>query len=297
MATVRPGIYLEDYRPVRSQFRVGRRDPVRSVIVVHTAESGTDLDGPDPKAEGVANFIRNRSDAGSYHLLGDTDSIIQLVRFENEAYHDRTGSNRWAIGISLAMNAGDWPRLTPQRRTDLVATAAQMAGIAADWLEARGLERPQARLLTKLESDRVGACGFVTHAARDSGRRTDPGPAFPWTEFFEYYSKGSGSVTVDEIKELQQAVCLAGFARAWWHDPDDPPRVAVDNFGAHARYVDGEYGRTTREDVLRAVRAAGEAVPVDAGTVRKAGLWDRFVRATSETASLAEIARTEGARQ
>ena len=39
MATVRDGIYLEDNPPARSQFRVGRRDPVKSVIVVHTADA------------------------------------------------------------------------------------------------------------------------------------------------------------------------------------------------------------------------------------------------------------------
>ncbi|MEL6983709.1 MAG: N-acetylmuramoyl-L-alanine amidase, partial [Actinomycetota bacterium] len=115
MAIVRDGIYLEDNPPARSQFRVGRRDPVKSVIVVHTAESGTDLSGPDAKAEGVASFIRGRSDAGSYHLIGDSDSIIQLIRFDNEAFHDRTGSNRWAIGISLAMNAADWSGLPAAR--------------------------------------------------------------------------------------------------------------------------------------------------------------------------------------
>ncbi len=133
MATVRDGIYLEDNPPVRSQFRTGRRDPVKSVIVVHTAESGTERAGPDSKAEGVASFIQRRSDAGSYHLIGDSDSIIQMIRFDNEAFHDRTGSNRWSIGISLAMNAADWPGLTSGRRTELVRTAGQMAAIAAAW--------------------------------------------------------------------------------------------------------------------------------------------------------------------
>ena len=174
-------------RRARSQFRVGRRDPVKPIIVVHTAESGTDRSGADPKAENVANFIRGRSTAGSYHLVGDADSIIQLIRFDNEAFHDRTGSNRWAIGISLAMNAGDWPSLSASRRAEFVATAGQMAAIAARWLRDRGLELPEPRLLTKTESDRLDASGFISHARRDPTRRSDPGAGFPWTSFFAAY--------------------------------------------------------------------------------------------------------------
>lgn len=209
MAIVRSGIYLEDNPPARSQFRVGRRSSVRSVIVVHTAESGTDTQGADPKAENVANFIRGRSTAGSYHLVGDADSIVQLVDFNNEAFQDGTGSNAWAIGISLAMNAGDWPRLSAARSTELVTTAAQMAAMAATWLRGRGLDAPAARLLTKAQSDSSSASGFISHALRDPSRRTDPGPAFPWTQFFAIYQQilADGNVRVaeeDPITELQR---------------------------------------------------------------------------------------------
>lgn len=189
MATVRDGIYLEDNPPARSQFRVGRRAPVKPVIVVHTAESGTDRSGPDPKAENVARFIASRSNAGSYHLIGDADSIIQLVRFENEAFQDGTGSNRWAVGISLAMDAGDWPTLGAERRTQFVTTAAQMAYLAASWMNDNGLPFPEPRRLTKAESDRSDANGFISHARRDPTRRTDPGPGFPWTDFFRRYQQ------------------------------------------------------------------------------------------------------------
>lgn len=187
-AAVRDGIYLEGNAPARSQFRVGRRDPVKPVIVVHTAESGTDRSGPDPKAEAVASFIQRRSDPGSYHLIGDADSIIQLIRFDNEAFHDHTGSNRWSIGISLAMNAADWGTIPAARRDELIGTAGQMAAIAARWLQDRGLEPPAPQLLTKAESDRPDASGFISHARRDPGRRSDPGAGFPWPLFFTAYA-------------------------------------------------------------------------------------------------------------
>jgi hypothetical protein len=212
MATVRDGISLEDNPPVRGQFRVGRRDPVKPVIVVHTAESGTDRSGPDPKAEGVASFIRNRTDPGSYHLIGDADSIIQLIRFDNEAYHDRTGSNRWSIGISLAMNAADWPSLSGTRREELVATAGQMAAIAATWLKGRGLQVPEPRLLTKVESDRLDATGFISHARRDPSRRSDPGAGFPWTDFFRSYQQAltDGGIEPDRDTLVRQLQALVG---------------------------------------------------------------------------------------
>ena len=212
MAIVREGIYLEDNPPVRSQFRIGRRAPVKPVIVVHTAEGGTDRVGPDPKAENVANFIRTRNDAGSYHLLGDSDSIIQLVRFENEAFQDGTGSNRWAIGISLAMNAADWAGLPSARRDQFVATAGQMAAMAATWLADRGLALPEPRLLTKAESDRASASGFISHARRDPTRRSDPGRDFPWTDFFRSYQQALSDTGVQPDRDalIRQLQALVG---------------------------------------------------------------------------------------
>ena len=264
MATVRDGIYLEDNPPNRSQFRVGRREPVKPVIVVHTAESGTDLSGPDPKAEAVANFIRTRTTAGSYHLIGDADSIIQLIRFDNEAFQDRTGSNRWAIGISLAMNAADWPDLPSARRDQLVSTAGQMAAIAAEWLEARGLGPPQPRLLTKTESDRAGASGFISHARRDPTRRTDPGAGFPWTAFFQKYQQflSDGGVEPDRdtlIRQLQALVgtdadgivgplTIAALNRNWLgRDESFDPSVA-DTFVNNPRVVEWVQTRMNARD-------------------------------------------------
>lgn len=264
MATVRDGIYLEDNPPARSQFRVGRRDPVKSVIVVHTAESGTDRAGADTKAEGVASFIQRRADAGSYHLIGDSDSIIQLIRFDNEAFHDRTGSNRWSIGISLAMNAADWSGLTASRRDELVTTAGQMAAIAARWMRDRNLALPEPRLLTRTESDRAGASGFISHARRDPGRRTDPGAAFPWTDFFQKYQQAlsDGGFEPDRdtlIRQLQTLVgttpdgivgplTLAALNRNWLgNDASWDPSV-VDTFVNNPRLVEWVQTRINARD-------------------------------------------------
>lgn len=290
MAIVRPGIYLEQNRPRRSQFRVGRREPVRSVIVVHTAESGTDRFGADPRAENVARFIRDRSDPGSYHLLGDADSIIQLVRFDNEAFQDATGSNRWAIGISLAMNAADWPTLTTSRRTQFTDTAAQMAAIAARWLDDRDLPVPEARQLTKSQSDRRDASGFISHARRDPARRTDPGAGFPWTDFFRRYQQYVSNVGIvigrDElIRQLQRLVGATpdgivgpntrrALNRNWLGRDDSFDSSVADTFTNNPRLiewvqtrvnsvdgfsltVDGRFGAATEEAVTELLNRGG----------------------------------------
>lgn len=250
MAVVAPGIYLEENRPARSQFRAKRRSPIRSVIVVHTAESGTDFVGVDQKAENVARFIRDRKDPGSYHLIGDADSIIQLVRFDAEAYQDGTGSNRWAIGISLAVNAADWPKMTAARRLQFVDTAAQMAAIAARWLQSQGLPAPHAVQLSRADSDRPDACGFISHGRRDPTRRSDPGPGFPWDRFFERYRaylNQTGGLTVADLTALEtQTMDLQRLLISWGVD--------LGESGPNDDGVDGDPGEVTvrgATDLLR----------------------------------------------
>lgn len=172
--------------PTRSQYRKGRRSDPSPVIVVHTAQSGTDMAGADPKAEGVADYIRRRSTAGSYHLLGDADSVLQLVRFSDEAYHVMGGYNRSTIGISLAINAEDWPKMTAERRGQFVHTAASMAAYGGHWHFMQGRVPPPAKFLTKAEVD-AGETGITSHGRLDPGRRSDPGPMFPWRAFLRRY--------------------------------------------------------------------------------------------------------------
>lgn len=98
------GVYLEDNPHVETQFR-DREQSLRSVIVVHTAGTEGSAGDPDERAENTASFIQSRETFGSYHLLGDTDSILQLESFDKAAYHDASGSNEWSLSISLAILA------------------------------------------------------------------------------------------------------------------------------------------------------------------------------------------------
>lgn len=186
------GAYLVDRRVTR-QYRTVRRAEVNGQITLHTAESILDLIGADAGAENVANFIATRPDYGSYHQIGDRDSIVVLAPFEFETWHDATRypdgtrANSRSVGISLAMEAKDWPKLSAEHRGQLLWTMVAMAVDAARWYrDVHGIVVP-ARRLTKGESDR-GVPGFIGHGHRDPKRRRDPGAEFPWAEFLALYA-------------------------------------------------------------------------------------------------------------
>ena len=178
--------YLNDHPPKQRQFRPRRQAP-SGVVVIHTAESSPDWSPPDTGAESVARFIQNRSDYGSYHILCDSDSRIRLVEFDCEAYGDGTGSNPHAVHVSAATRADAWAKASPEWRLATVRQMAEGAAVYAKWLkEHHGIALP-ARRITRAESDRK-VPGFLSHAERDPGRRSDPGKDFPWDAFLSAYA-------------------------------------------------------------------------------------------------------------
>ncbi len=172
--------------PRRSQYRVGRRATPTGAIAVHTSEWRPDPYGNDTAAEATARFIQVRSDPGSYHDLVDSDSIIHLVDYENEAYHDGTGGNRWSIGISAATQAARWNSMPQWWIDKIITNLAQAAANANTWLLANGYPGCPPRLINASQY-RNGEAGFISHAAIDPYRRTDPGADFPWGQFLSEY--------------------------------------------------------------------------------------------------------------
>jgi len=178
--------WLDDHPPESSQFRRPRREAPSGVVVVHTAENTPDFVAFDGGAESVANFVRTRSDPGSYHDLVDSDSCINLVGYDAEAYHDGTGSNRHSYGVSVATRADVWPVAPKAWRDGAVHQAAAAASRYAHWLhDRRGILIP-ARRINRVESE-MRIPGFISHAERDPARRTDPGRSFPWAQFLAHY--------------------------------------------------------------------------------------------------------------
>ena len=168
--------YLLEHPPARSQFRTIRRAKPTGTIVLHSAENAADIRPPDDGAERIARFIQGRSDPGSYHVICDQDSQIQLIPFSYEAFHDGTGSNPWSIGLSLALRASDWGTLTDHQRLWYMASLATAARDASNWLHDRYRITVPVRRLTKSSQRQPGFC---THMDRENwegspGRRSDP---------------------------------------------------------------------------------------------------------------------------
>lgn len=207
--------YLIDNPPRIRQFRLPRRATPSGVVVVHTAESFPDEVGPDAGAENVARFIRDRTNFGSYHDLCDSDSIIHLVPYDAEAFHDGTGSNQHSYGVSAATQAAVWAKRSPEWRDATVRNMARASARYARWLKAHGGPAIPARRISRAQSE-TRAPGFISHAERDPARRSDPGAGFPWDDFLAYYAEEFGSAsrkdwwfdmaTTEEIAELQAAV-------------------------------------------------------------------------------------------
>jgi hypothetical protein len=189
--------YLVDNPPRIQQYRP-RRAALWPVIGVHTAESFPDETGLDTGAENVARFIRDRTNYGSYHCLSDSDSRIQLVPFDQAAYHIGThGLNDRTIGISAATQAARWDDLDDDYRDAMVRNMARDAADAARWLKAKhGLTVPARRIT--LAQALNGQAGFLAHGDADPDRRADPGASFPWTLFLATYADLMGGTDPED---------------------------------------------------------------------------------------------------
>jgi hypothetical protein len=249
--------WLRDNPPVRSQFRSPRRlhlspKPGRltGCTVLHTAESVADLVGPDASAEGVARFIRNRTDPGSYHDLVDRDSTVQLVRYGDEAFQDGTGSNPWAMSISWALKAADWPRLSTKQRDEYLLQGAVAFRRQQAWLRLHLHPTTPLRRISKPLSD-AGAAGFISHGERDPGRRSDPGRDFPWARWFQVL----GSKEDDDMTPEQDAMLRQVHAELTRREPHRLPEVEPDPAKRHHDTLFG-WVLNAQTDANRAQRAA-----------------------------------------
>lgn len=207
--------YLQENPPASPQFRCPRRERPSGVVCVHTAENTPDYVAFDGGAEAVAGFISRRSDPGSYHDLVDSDSIVNLVPYHCEAYHDGTGSNRHSYGVSAATRADVWLFAPVEWRNACVRNMARAAANYAAWLTAEyGIVIP-ARRITRSESE-ARMPGFISHAERDPVNRSDPGAGFPWDQFLAEFAHltSQGSVVEDDMPPAPDS-CIDSTGRLW----------------------------------------------------------------------------------
>jgi len=202
--------YLDEHPPARSQFHCPRRSTPSGVIVVHSAENFPDLVPADGGAEAIARFTVNRTDkAGSYHDICDSDSVVNLVRYECEAFHVAVFNMNWhSYGVSAACRADDWPTYPAAWRSATLDNMAASCRRYASWLQhLRGVTIP-ARRITVAQA-RAGVPGFISHGELDPARRHDPWGHLTlaqqdalWADLLRRFAAGIGHVPVTHIPPL-----------------------------------------------------------------------------------------------
>lgn len=228
--------YLLDYNPGTPQYTYPRRggDQLSGTCIVHTAECAMDLDGDDQSAEVCASFIANRADYGSYHRLVDSDSIIDMVPFEYEAWQD-SETNNWAVGISAAVQAGRWNEIPAERRDRIYRNMGAAAAEFVRHMAGKGVTVPLRRISGAEARNRVP--GFCAHG--DSGLyRSDPGAQFNWALFFDYTAQAlAGGITPQgTITPVQE-----------------------DDMAADTEFISKDGKKVTLQELLNSIDAKAEA--------------------------------------
>lgn len=142
-------------------------------IILHDAEGGTDLVGVDMGAENVAQFICTRTSPGSYHILTDRDSIIRMAPLDYEVWQD-VASNPYTVGISVAWNKADLPRMTYSQRLSFYVPFAKAVLDTIAWFKrVKGITVPIGGFISRADI-LAGRPGLSTHSRMDPSRRSDP---------------------------------------------------------------------------------------------------------------------------
>ena len=143
--------YLLDNPNRTQQYRIPRRNRLSGMVGIHTAEGAMDTVGTDTGAENVASFIVGRSDYGSYHVIVDSDSTVNMAPDHAETWHIGADAHNWhSWGISAACRTVDWDpnsewtKATIGRMGAAIAAFWQRNGFDVDALADRWLTREQA---------------------------------------------------------------------------------------------------------------------------------------------------------
>ena len=138
-------------------------------VLVHTTESIMDNVGPDTGAENVSAYIARRREYGSYHVIVDSDSIVNLLPDSYVAYHcAQSGYNGVTWGISLACRSID---LDVNNEWTKRAIGNAAMAIHAFWSR-NGINPVEAaRFIPAIETQ--SRPGLTTHGDAQPGDRSD----------------------------------------------------------------------------------------------------------------------------
>lgn len=150
-------------------------------------------------AESSINWLVNPGARASAHLvIGADGGITQLVAFNREAWHagrsrwaGRVGLNKFSIGIELD-NPGVLTRRVsgwftywgdPVDDNNVVEAVHKNGGALQGWHTYSGEQLEAAMEAANLLVQRYGLKDVLGHEDVASGRKIDPGPAFPMRSF------------------------------------------------------------------------------------------------------------------
>lgn len=152
-------------------------------IVLHCTDGA---EGPNKAEDGAAELasLPDNSRKRSVHWFVDTDSIVQCVPVECEAWHAGGNANRYGEGIELCGRASQTPaQWMDAASLPMLMLAARLVRVRADALSI------PIRFLTATQL-RAKMSGITTHAEVSRAfpadtTHTDPGAGFPLTDFLD----------------------------------------------------------------------------------------------------------------
>ena len=162
------GYYLFDHPQAVQQYHPTRNSRWSGGVLIHTAENVMDSVGPDTGAENVASYITRRTDYGSYHILADSDSVIEMLPPTATAFHcAASGYNSTTVGVSYACRTVD---LNPESAwfrsaTDLITK------VLVRWWRENGFDPRAAKFIPA--ADTKVRLGLSTHGEAQPVDRSD----------------------------------------------------------------------------------------------------------------------------
>jgi hypothetical protein len=202
------GYYLLDHPPATQQFYPSRLTGWSGGVLIHTAENVMDSVGPDTGAENVAAYISRRLEPGCYHILVDSDSVIEMVPATYTAFHcAASGYNSTTVGVSYACRTVD---LNPDSQWFKKATAL-LAGTLVRWWREAGFDPVAAARYLPAAETKVRP-GLTTHGEAQPVDRSDA-----WTRR-------------PDRQQLESVLRGAIIEAAGWQpepDPEDEMRTLV----------------------------------------------------------------------